>query len=439
SGTIVNNELTRIEQQLFDADWAEARGRLGDDATIADLARTPAQRRADALVEMATRSATAPADGRRPEPLFSVFVDYETFAGRICELANGAVVTPGSVVGWLPQSWIERVCSTGRLASSIWVSQSACSPVGCAGRCNSGTGSASTPTATCQPSTARSTTSFPLPPVARPPRTTAAPRADSTTEGVTDDRSHRLPDRERWRRHQASERQQWQVSMRRTRRASPSNVGLTPEPSGGVVDAKHPREAPASAERHIPSARPPKSDAEPAQVVMCAGASDGQALAGAVAANGVVRSVVADRGVATALEVGTDGVGLDLGVGLDPRCCPGVVVEGHRPRDVVAAQLCVGCVTGQGDAVAHGVAGTGWRAVVARVTDDHRTRGVGDRDRAADVAAADGDPCRPVGVDVAADGRVHQHQRTARRHGHVAGDAATGDTGRARQIATAAR
>src|SRR5581483_2853542 len=113
SGTIVNNELTRIEQQLFDADWAEARGRLGDDATIADLARTPAQRRADALVEMATRSATAPADGLRPEPLFSVFVDYETFAGRICELANGAVVTPGSVVGWLPQSWIERVVFDG--------------------------------------------------------------------------------------------------------------------------------------------------------------------------------------------------------------------------------------------------------------------------------------------------------------------------------------
>jgi hypothetical protein len=60
NGTIVNNELKRIEQQLFDADWAEA----------ADLRRTPAQRRADALVEMAIRSRTAPVDGRPPEPLF---------------------------------------------------------------------------------------------------------------------------------------------------------------------------------------------------------------------------------------------------------------------------------------------------------------------------------------------------------------------------------
>jgi hypothetical protein len=109
----VNNELKRLEQQLFDADWAEARSRLGDRATAADLKRTPAQRRADALVQMAIRSRTAPADGRPPEPLFSVFVGYETFAGRICELANGAVVTPGSVVPWLPQSWIERVVFDG--------------------------------------------------------------------------------------------------------------------------------------------------------------------------------------------------------------------------------------------------------------------------------------------------------------------------------------
>ena len=42
-----------------------------------------------------------------------VFVDYETFAGRICELANGTVVTPGSVVDWLDAAWIERVVFDG--------------------------------------------------------------------------------------------------------------------------------------------------------------------------------------------------------------------------------------------------------------------------------------------------------------------------------------
>ncbi|MEY2474743.1 MAG: hypothetical protein QOG87_58 [Actinomycetota bacterium] len=58
---------------------------------------------------MAIRSRTAPADGRRPEPLFSVLVDYETFAGRICELANRSVVSPGSLVRWLDAAWIERI------------------------------------------------------------------------------------------------------------------------------------------------------------------------------------------------------------------------------------------------------------------------------------------------------------------------------------------
>jgi len=45
--------------------------------------------------------------------LFSVFVDYETFAGRILELANGTVVTPGTVVPWLTRSWLERVVFDG--------------------------------------------------------------------------------------------------------------------------------------------------------------------------------------------------------------------------------------------------------------------------------------------------------------------------------------
>src|SRR4051794_17346227 len=113
SGTILDTELSRLYDELLGADWAEARARLGDKAVTADLCRTPAQRRADALLEMAIRSRTAPADGRRPEPLFSVFVDYETFAGRILELANGTVLTPGTVVPWLTRSWLERVVFDG--------------------------------------------------------------------------------------------------------------------------------------------------------------------------------------------------------------------------------------------------------------------------------------------------------------------------------------
>ncbi|MDA8268964.1 MAG: DUF222 domain-containing protein [Actinomycetota bacterium] len=108
SGAIVADELERIERELFEQDWAETRSRLGGDPLAIDLGRTAAQRRADALVEMATRSRTAPANGRRPVPLFSVLVDYETLHGRICELAQGMAVTPGSLVPWLDQAVVER-------------------------------------------------------------------------------------------------------------------------------------------------------------------------------------------------------------------------------------------------------------------------------------------------------------------------------------------
>ena len=108
SGTIVAGELGRLEKLLFDADWADAKARLGREPTIFDLARTPAQRRADALVEMATRSAAMPPDARRPAPLFSVFVGYETLHGPICELAAGTVLAPGALLPWLDQAYIER-------------------------------------------------------------------------------------------------------------------------------------------------------------------------------------------------------------------------------------------------------------------------------------------------------------------------------------------
>ena len=113
SGAIVADELRRIEKALFEADWAAAKERLGREPTLDDLGRTPAQRRADALVEMATRSRTAPADGRRPAPLFTVLVGIETFTGRVCELANRTPITPGSLVPWLTEADVERVVFSG--------------------------------------------------------------------------------------------------------------------------------------------------------------------------------------------------------------------------------------------------------------------------------------------------------------------------------------
>jgi hypothetical protein len=108
SGSIVAGELNRLEHDMFEADCAEAKEHLGRTARLDELARTSAQRRADALVEMATRSRTAPSDGIRPAPLFSVFVGYETLHGRICELENGTVLVPSALTPWLDAAYFER-------------------------------------------------------------------------------------------------------------------------------------------------------------------------------------------------------------------------------------------------------------------------------------------------------------------------------------------
>ena len=100
SGTIVNDELTRIERELYLADKR--------DGTV----RTAAQRRGAALVEMATRSATAPSAGRRPKPLFTVLVGDDTMS-NLCELANGTVVTPGQVFQYAGNADLETVLFDG--------------------------------------------------------------------------------------------------------------------------------------------------------------------------------------------------------------------------------------------------------------------------------------------------------------------------------------
>ena len=43
-----------------------------------------------------------------------MLVGYETFAGSVCELANGTMVTPGSLLPFLDRAWVERVVFEGR-------------------------------------------------------------------------------------------------------------------------------------------------------------------------------------------------------------------------------------------------------------------------------------------------------------------------------------
>ena len=108
SGTIVHNELHRIEQDMFDTDWKTAKDTLGRDPLPSELARTPDQRRADALVEMAIRSAATPADARKPKPLFTVVLGNPALSW-LSQLEGGPVIGPRAMLPWLTDAELERI------------------------------------------------------------------------------------------------------------------------------------------------------------------------------------------------------------------------------------------------------------------------------------------------------------------------------------------
>jgi hypothetical protein len=112
SGVIVATELDRLEQQLFNADWAGAKTRLDREPMLSELGRTSQQRRADALVEMANRSATMPQGGTRPKPLFTLVLGVDRLA-RLCQLATGQVLAPAAVAPWIDQAELETILFDG--------------------------------------------------------------------------------------------------------------------------------------------------------------------------------------------------------------------------------------------------------------------------------------------------------------------------------------
>ncbi len=123
-GSIFERELRRLESKLYDDDVAEARERLGFDPLPHHLRRTPEQRRADALVLMAERSATGPEDARRGKLLLSVLVGHDSLT-RILELSNGIALRAGQLVPWLDAAAIEQVLFDGP-ATVVKVSKQRC-------------------------------------------------------------------------------------------------------------------------------------------------------------------------------------------------------------------------------------------------------------------------------------------------------------------------
>lgn len=111
SGETFDKVFRSIEQDLFMEDWAEAKARLGRDPKVDELCRTQLQRQADALVEMARRADAMPPGARKPDPLFTVLIDYPTLHGLTSELESGTVIPPGSLIPWLSAAEFERVIS----------------------------------------------------------------------------------------------------------------------------------------------------------------------------------------------------------------------------------------------------------------------------------------------------------------------------------------
>ena len=149
-GEIFKTELDRICQQLRLADLRDG------------VERSTQQRRTDALVEMAMRSATAPADGLRPKPLFTVTIGIEP-RNHLCETAAGTILAPGLLMRCSPTPSLSGSSTTPRTATSK-PHDAATSPVQSVGSSKSATATAKSSTAAPNPSrSATSTTSPPTP------------------------------------------------------------------------------------------------------------------------------------------------------------------------------------------------------------------------------------------------------------------------------------
>jgi len=95
-GAAMAEIFDRFETAELHADWAAARELHGDQATVADLERTPAQRRADALFRIFCRAAAA--EGASPEPLVNIIIDQDSFEDELRRSAGVPVTVDANEV-----------------------------------------------------------------------------------------------------------------------------------------------------------------------------------------------------------------------------------------------------------------------------------------------------------------------------------------------------
>ena len=108
----------------FDRDWRDATGHLGEgNVDVTKLCRTEAQRRSDALLEMARAAAACPPDRTRPLPTVNFLLDEATaraaadggavspldYRDVICRTDRGHRVDPTALIGISLWALIRRV------------------------------------------------------------------------------------------------------------------------------------------------------------------------------------------------------------------------------------------------------------------------------------------------------------------------------------------
>ena len=112
------NALDRIEAELFNNDLRDAQAEHVH-KHAAELWRTPAQRRADALVEMARRATAVPEGAKTPEPLVIIHMDKPTFEAGLNQTLGPTLFTNTSPHNQPPPPATNRGdTSTGRLCET---------------------------------------------------------------------------------------------------------------------------------------------------------------------------------------------------------------------------------------------------------------------------------------------------------------------------------
>jgi hypothetical protein len=107
---ILDGRLSPIDAEIVAAELDRLAREIAAEDKKNGVKRTPAQRRAAALVRMAARSLSS--TGVSPRPLFQVIVGDQT-ATRLCQLGSGIVVHPNDLVPYIDTAVMESFLFDG--------------------------------------------------------------------------------------------------------------------------------------------------------------------------------------------------------------------------------------------------------------------------------------------------------------------------------------